>query len=693
MITKEDISAHFKKKPRPQSFRELAYALGLGSAEQRQLKRLLRELLHTGDLVQTRKGLYAPSEEVNLVKGYFEAHREGYGFVIPDNPGERDVFIPPPFSMGAMDNDRVIARPEPPGRKGRIIRILERARRKVAGTVQKTKTSCFVKPKSKAIGFDIYIPHEFCADVKNGQSVVVEIVEFPPDKRPPEGRIVKVIEKPESPLDEIEAVIEEFGLPRRFPHEVTGSAKSLRLKKEAAKRKDLRALPTVTIDGERAKDFDDAVSIEVTELGYRLWVHIADVSAYVPWDSPIDVEARKRGTSYYFPDRVIPMLPRELSENLCSLLPDEDRLAFTAEMEFDRYGKRFGQKFYPSLIKSNERMTYTQVARILTGEDQALTERYQGLIKDFENMVELASALRGRRMARGSLDFDLPEPEVLLDIQGRPEAIVRAERNIAHILIEEFMVAANEAVAEHLSELDLPSVYRVHEGPDPDKLEDIYRIAKTLFRKSFPKQPTLSAILALAKDTPKEEIVNQIILRSMKQARYSTVNAGHFGLASACYTHFTSPIRRYPDLIVHRILKEALPKKRISDEKKGWLEENLPDMAFSSSRMERTADESERVVLRAMRAWFMRDKTGDEFEARIVGITSYGIRARLTDFFVEGFLHVSAMTDDFYVFNEKDFSLAGRHTGKKFRIGDVIRVRVDRVDMEEKEIVLGIQAG
>ncbi len=705
MVEKEDVLSYFKRKPRPQGLRELSAGFGLNRQEARSFKRLLRGMLQTGDLVLTRKGLYAPSEDVNLVRGYFEAHGDGFGFVVSDLPGQRDLFIPPYATMGAMDNDKVIARPEgsESGRKGRIIRILERAPRRVAGRLDKSRTACFIKPKSRSLKMDIYIPPGECARYRNGQEVIAEIVDYPSDKRPPVGRIIKGIEPPERPIDEIDSIIEEFSLPTRFPKQVAEEAKKIRAgveardrlqveSEDALQRKNLTRLPTVTIDGERAKDFDDAVSIRLSGSGYRLWVHIADVSHYVPWDSLIDIEARKRGTSVYFTDRVLPMLPKELSEDLCSLVPGENRHAFTIQMDFDRTGKREAASFYKSIIRSDERMTYTDVSKILVDGNTGLRTRYDSLVKDFELMEELAGELRARRLDRGSLDFDLPEPEVLIDLQGRPEAIVRSERNVAHVIIEEFMIAANEAVAEYLSGLGAPAIYRIHEEPDLVKMEEVLRFAKNLLRT---KNQDFRSILESARGTPEEEIINFTVLRSLKQARYSTVNAGHFGLASECYTHFTSPIRRYPDLVVHRILEEALfhQKKRektFPAQRAEMLGELLPELAFSSSRMERNSDEAERAALRAMKAWFIKDKVGEEFPVKVIEVTNYGIRVRFEDFYVESFIHVSLMADDFYVFNEKNLTLAGKHTGKKFRIGDLIKARIDRVDLQEREIILGL---
>lgn len=699
MINKQTLLSFFREKTKkPLSFKEIVSLMSLSRSEAHALKKVLRRILQDGDIVLTRKGLYVPASDVNLMTGYFEAHKDGYGFVITEKPGERDIFIPARATSGAMDNDRVVVRMENrQKRDGTIIRILERAHVRVAGRFEIENAVSYVMPKNKSIAFDLYVSPNDRGSARNGDTVVAEILNYPADRKPPSGRIIKVIEKPEDPAFEVEAIIDEFSIPRRFPRNVAEEAKMLAAKgmSEAAeeKRKDLTVLPTVTIDGERAKDFDDAVSIKLTEHGYKLWVHIADVGYYVPWDSDIDLEARKRGTSTYFPDRVIPMLPNELSEDLCSLRPEVERLAFTVEIDFGRHGEKLNAKFYPSLIKSNERMTYTSVRKILIDNDKHERKRYDYLLSYFELMAELCGVLRKKRLERGSLDFDLPEPEVLLDMQGRPEAIVKAERNFAHIIIEEFMVAANEAVAEYLAELETPTLYRIHEEPDTQKMEGILRYIKPLRgtvhgARYDPKN--FSALLREVKGRPEEEMVNYMVLRSLKQARYSPLNAGHFGLASGHYTHFTSPIRRYPDLIVHRILREVLHKKRISERRKQELETMLPDIAFNSSRMERLSGEAENEVLNAMRVWFMKDKVGDEFEGKVVNVTPYGLKIRLKDFYVEGFLHVSYMTDDFYEFNERTMILYGKNKKRSFTIGKELKVKVDRVDMEDRSIIFGV---
>jgi len=703
MITKEFLSSFFREKvTRPLSFNDVVLWLDLSPSERRKLKRLLKEMIGEGTIVRTRNGLYGPAEEMNLATGYFEAHRDGYGFVISEQPGERDIFIPARATLGAMNNDRVLARIEQRHRReGRIIRVLERSHTRITGTFEVGRSASYIKPKNRSVPFDLYVAPRDAGKAVSGDSVIAEILSYSTDKRPPAGRVVKVLKKPETPLDEVELIIDEMNLPRRFPAEVLEEARALNEESreslaggsKSRRRTDLRHLPTVTIDGEKAKDFDDAVSIEKTEGGYRLWVHIADVGYYVRWGSTIDLEARKRGTSVYFPDRVIPMLPPELSEDLCSLRPAEDRLAFTVEMEFGARSDVRSVRFYPSLIRSDARMTYTSVKKILVDRDPEERRSYKHLIGEFELMGALCKALKEKRLKRGSLDFDLPEPEVLLDMQGRLEAIIKTERNFAHMIIEEFMIAANEAVAEYIERLDIPFLYRVHEEPDPLKLENIVKMMNTLgiIRSNKGLKPRdFPALLRQISGKPEEEILNHMILRSLKQARYSPVNAGHFGLASASYTHFTSPIRRYPDLVVHRILRAVLPKNQLSDRQTKELGSLLPDIAFTSSKTERQADESERVVLKAMRVWLMRDRVGDEFEGTIISVMPHGVRVRLKDYYVEGLLHISFMTDDFYRYDEKEMSLYGVHKKTKLVLGKSLTVRIDKIDMQDREILFGI---
>jgi ribonuclease R len=696
IINRKTLLDFFDSTRRPLTYREIISRFQPDRKGERYIKRLLRDLLRDGELIITRKGRYGLPEEMRLVRGYFEAHKNGYGFVIPEEHGKQDIFIPPRATIGAMEGDRVIARVENiKKREGAILRILERARSRVVGRLEVVRGVSYIVPKRKDLTHDFHVAPGNRGKARDGDLVVAEILTYPTDKRPPTARVVRKLKQPETALDDIELLIDELNIPRRFTKKAIMEAKRLpgEISEETAgKRKDLRKLLTVTIDGERARDFDDAVSIKLRKFGYTLYVHIADVSHFVPWACDIDSEAKKRGTSVYFPDRAIPMLPRKLSEDLCSLKPKVPRLAFTVEMHFSRDGERLGHKLYPSLIQSDERMTYTEVKKILIDEDRKLRAKYNLLLRSFELMGELCTTLRENRLKRGSLDFDLPEPEILLDLRGNPENIVVAERNFAHMIIEEFMIAANEVVAEHIYSKGLPFLYRIHEPPDLAKMEEIQKVLRTVsnIRKKRISPDDLPHIISTVRGRPEEDVVNYLILRSLKQARYSTENAGHFGLASSCYTHFTSPIRRYPDLVAHRIIKEAMTKRRLKKERVKELEEMLSHIALHSSRMERLADDAERTAVDTMRTWFMDERVGDAFSARIVGITNQGLRIRLKEFYVDGFLHVSYLTDDYYIFDESNLQLRGRRTGKRYSIGDEVNVRIDRVDLEERDIVFGV---
>jgi ribonuclease R len=451
----------------------------------------------------------------------------------------------------------------------------------------------------------------------------------------------------------------------------------------------LRGIPTFTIDGENARDFDDAVSIEKEKDGLKLYVSISDVSHYVKERSPLDEEAFLRGTSVYFPDRAIPMFPPELSNELCCLQPKLDRLTLTVELRYDMDGEKRETRFYPSVICSNERLTYTIVKRILVNEDAELRDKFRSLLPSLEWMTDLSQRLRQRRIERGTLDFDLPEPEVILNLQGETKEIIRAERNLAHQIIEEFMIAANEAVAHFLEESGSPSIYRIHEPPGREAIDEFRRFVSHLgykIRKESDHSPKeLQKVLLEVKGRPEEKVVNNILLRSMKWAKYSAKNLGHFGLASDAYTHFTSPIRRYPDLMIHRILKRILSKRdgRIS-------EEELAKKADHLSRRERVAMEAEREILDRYRIRFMRDKVGDVFEGVISGVTAFGFFVEMKDIFVEGLVRVTSLHDDYYQYHENRYCLIGERTHKTFRIGDEVKVRVDRVDVERRHIDFGL---
>lgn len=696
-ITKDELLKRLKEKPdRPLHMREMLVNFKIPKEDRRNFKRLIKELLRDGEVIKTRKNQYGLPEKMSLIIGRVQCHRDGYGFVIVERAGETDIFIPNRNLSGAMHGDRVVARvehiKERAKREGRIVRVLERAHRKVVGRYEYSKNLGYVVPNDQRICQDLYISPGDRKNAKNGDIVVAEILSYPTATRNPDGKIIKVLGKPGDAGITTDIIVEEYELPHAFPPGVLKDSKAVtqNVTRSMFKgRKDLRFLNTVTIDGEKAMDFDDAVSVKRLPGGsILLWVHIADVGYYVPWDYPLDEEARKRGTSIYFPDRVIPMLPEELSNGICSLKPREDRLALTVEMEFYKEGNRARYDFYDSVINSNERMTYTSVKKILADKDPGECRRYNYLLDDFKIMEELCHRLRNKRTHRGSLDFDLPEPEIALDLRGEIRDIFVAERNIAHRIIEEFMIAANEAVACHMAGLKVPFIYRIHEEPDSGKMEEFLEFLKGfgyMIMKKKVHPGAFQKVLEKVKDKPEERLINNVMLRSMKQARYSVENLGHFGLASDYYTHFTSPIRRYPDLVVHRLLREVR-RDQLSIKRKEYLNGILPEIANRSSERERIADEAEREVVDSLKVRFMKDKLGEVYKGIITGVTSYGFFVQLKEVFVEGLVHISTLRDDYYSFHEGAHLLKGERRKRIYRIGDEVMVRVDRVDIEKRQI-------
>lgn len=693
------------KTGKPMLVRELMRQLRLKAEDRRELKKVLNELVLAGEIIKNRGNRFGLPEKMDLETGVYQAHPQGFGFVIPEKKGKTDIYISSRSRLDAMDGDKVVARVTPPAgkrkvtgkREGMIIRILERARTKIVGTYElpdpKAGGYGFVTPLDARLTQALVVSREQAGGAGPGDIVSAEIIAYPVAGRPPEGRIVRIIGRAGEPGIDSELIIEQYELPAEFSPAVLHEAENIPQQVSPAMRKsrrDLRDLQTVTIDGEKARDFDDAVSIEKIRQGYRLWVHIADVAHYVKEGSFLDEEAYQRGTSVYFPDRVIPMLPEALSNGICSLNPNVDRLTLTCEMDFSASGDLLRYDIYESIINSDERMTYTAVREILVDRDPSQRTRYTALLHEFELMEELMGVLRAKRARRGSIDFDLPEPEIVLDLQGRMTDIIRAERNMAHQIIEEFMLAANETVAGHIEDKEAPFVYRIHEEPDEEKLADLVEFLATL-GISLPagkkiKPLNLQKALARAKDTPEETLINTVLLRTMKQARYSHENVGHFGLAAETYTHFTSPIRRYPDLIVHRILKADM-KGRLSDEAfTEQLSATLPDAATHCSQRERKAMEAERDVVAMLKLRFMEDKLGEEYDGIITGVVQFGFFVQLKDLFVEGLVHVSTLTDDYYHFVEKLHCLRGERRKCVYRIGDPIRVRVDRVDTVRKRI-------
>lgn len=636
------------------------------------------------------------------VAGKLSVHRDGYGFVTPDGGGE-DIFIPARYLRENLHGDRVeVASLTGKGskREGRIINTLERSVKRITGIFSIGRSGGLVRPEEGRFPASFISPAAFNG-ARDGEVVVAEIISYPREGHPPHARIIEVLGAPDNPAVEILAIVRKYELPDSFSPQVMKAAAAVPgspSEADMAGRTDLRSITTVTIDGETARDFDDAVAIAREGVNFRLWVSIADVSHYVLPGSAIDKEAYLRGTSVYFPDRCIPMLPEELSNGICSLNPGVDRLTMTAEMLFDPSGEMLSSSFYPSVIKSAARLTYTIVSRIVEHDDPSAKEEYSWLVADLFLMRELAGVLARMRKARGSIDFDLPEAEILLDAAGSIEAIVRAERNQAHKIIESFMLAANEAVASHLTSHDIPLLYRIHELPDQEKLAGLVEFLTPLGYE-LPQEvrqikPTdIQSLLARAEGKPEERLVNRMLLRSMKQARYAEENLGHFGLAAGFYTHFTSPIRRYPDLVVHRILKWSLQQKRAVHGRGAFHGAPFPgfpallaEIGEHTSRRERVAMEAERDIIELKKVQFMVGKVGEEFAGFINGVSQFGFFVELEELFVEGLVHISTLKNDRYSFNEVSQTLSGATTGLTFKIGEPVRIVVAAASPERRQI-------
>jgi len=559
------------------------------------------------------------------------------------------------------------------------------------GTFRKLKPLPQVIPDDPRLLYPVYVKPKTKMRVDDGDKVLVEITVWPDKDRYPEGRIIEVLGGKGEPGLDVLCIIRKFQLRDEFPSQVVKEARRIAVlpgEDELAHRRDLREWKMVTIDGEDAKDLDDAVSIERTQGGYRLGVHIADVSHYVSEGGVLDKEAFRRGTSVYLTDRVLPMLPPELSNGICSLNAGEDRLAVSVVMDIDEKGEVRNYEIFKSVIRVKERMTYTDVNKILLENDPDLRVRYSELVPDFEVMGELCRILRKRRMDNGALDFDFPETKIMVDEKGWPVAVARMERQLAEMIIEEFMIKANEVVAEHLYKLKVPTLYRVHERPDEDSIKELNRVLgvfgyRVTERGVQPKH--FQEILEKIKDRPEERTVSTIILRSMRHARYAPQPLGHFGLASAYYTHFTSPIRRYPDLVVHRVLTHLLEKGAIPAKKRTAWEIKMPLCGEHSTLREITAEEAERESADLKKAQYMKQFVGEFFDAVVSSVTSFGLFVELENT-VEGLVHVSSMSDDYYEFDDRSFSLTGRHTGKRFRIGDRVRVQLVNVNVDEAKI-------
>ncbi len=706
MLNQEQLLKLIRDKvDHPATPRELLQRLKIPKEQRATLKRLLGLLVADGSLVQTRGTRFGLPERMNLVVGRVTTNPRGFGFVVPDRPVEDvsgDIYIAGSNLNQAMHGDRVVARIErmtDRGAEGRIVRILERGAGNTVGRYDVDESGMgFVVPFDRRLIMDVQIPSGESLEAGPGDMVTVEITKWPTAARGPLGRVTEVLGGIDEPGVDTEIILRKYGIVAEHGEEAIAEARRLGSgvkEKDLRGRTDFRPALTVTIDGEHARDFDDAITLERLENGnYWLGVHIADVAQYVPEGSALDEAAYDRSTSVYFPERAVHMFPSELATGLCSLNPQVDRLVQSCLMEIDRKGTVVRYELHDGVIHSDARMTYTDVSAILTDRDAAVIAKYTHLVPMFEHMRELFEILNKRRHRRGSIDFDLKEPEIILDDQGMVEAIIALERNVAHRIIEEFMLVANETVAQHLEDHEIPSLFRIHEDPDPLKVEEFEEFVSTLgytlnASADAVKPRHFQKLVEKMRGTPEEKPIAFLMLRTMQKARYDPQNAGHFGLAAKSYAHFTSPIRRYPDLVVHRTLREGR-QGGMSGGRREELEEDLPDMARHTSERERRAADAERELVQWKKVRFMADKVGDEFAGYITGVSAFGLFIELIEHFVEGLVHISTMADDYYRFIERAHILRGENTAKEYRLGDRVAVQVVKVDMERRQVDLGL---
>ena len=672
----------------PMKFKELANFLQVQKEERDELRKVCEALGQEGKVHLTRKGKYVKGE-TKRITGIYRAHQKGFGFVIlPEE--ESDIYIGEENTGGAFDADQVevVITKEPDGqdrrREGRIVRILERGITKLVGLYRKKPDQSygFVIPDNPRMGKDVFIPEEAGKGAVDGHKVVAELTSYGSDNKKPEGRIIEIIGHIYDPGTDILSIVKGYDLPMEFSEKVLNQAERVSgpvSTADMAGRKDIRDWQMVTIDGEDARDLDDAVSVVRSGEDYILGVHIADVTNYVQENSALDREAKDRGTSVYLADRVIPMLPHTLSNGICSLNAGEDRLALSCIMTVDRKGNVTDHEIAETVIHVDRRMTYTSVNKIITEHDEKERDRYQELVPMFERMAELSGIIRERRKRRGSIDFDFPETKPILDEEGHPLDIMPYERNAAHRIIEDFMLLANETVAEDYYWQELPFVYRIHEAPEEGKLRALATFINNFgfsmhigVNEIRPKE--VQKLLARIEGTPQEAMISRLALRSMKQAKYTPENTGHFGLAANYYTHFTSPIRRYPDLQIHRIIKDNL-RGRMTEERIGHYQNILPEVTKHASETERRAEEAERETIKLKKTEYMQEHMGEVFEGVISGTTKWGMYVELPNT-VEGLVHVANMPDDHYEYNERNYEMTGVHTNKTYRLGQRVHVRV-----------------
>lgn len=684
---------------KPLTVGEIEDEFGFEDAEEfKELVKTLVRMEGQGLVVRSRSNRYGLPERMNLLRGKFIGHAKGFGFVTPDVEGMDDVFIPPHEINGAINGDIVLIRvlKESFGdrREGTVTKVVERGQTSFVGTFQANRGFGFVVLDDKKLPMDIFIAKGDTLGAVDGHKVVVEVATWPEDLKSATGYITKILGHKNDPGVDILSILYKHDIPPEFPDEVIAAAQRIPdeiTEADLVGRRDLRHETIVTIDGADAKDLDDAVTVTKNVDGtYKLGVHIADVSYYVTQGSVIDIEAYDRATSVYLTDRVIPMIPHRLSNGICSLNPQVDRLTLSCEMIIDANGNVVAHEIFQSVIKTTERMTYKDVYKILEEQDEALIERYEPLVPMFKNMAELSGILRRKREMRGAIDFDFKESKVIVNEEGWPVDIELRERTVAEKLIEDFMLAANETVAEHFHWMNVPFLYRIHEDPKPEKLQRFFEfvtnfgiLIKGTGNTVHPK--ALQDVLKAIEGMPEEPVISTMLLRSMQQAKYYPESLGHFGLSTDFYTHFTSPIRRYPDLVVHRLIRTYLINKDTSRETIAQWSMAMDEIADHTSERERRAVDAERDTDALKKAQYMSDKIGEEFEGIVSSITNFGIFVELPNT-IEGLVHISNMTDDYYRFDDRQMIMIGERTNRQFRIGDEVTVRVANVIIEESSI-------
>ena len=682
----------------PMKIKEMMMLLQIPSSDRDVLEEILEDLISEGKIIRTKRGKFAIPQTYNLIAGTFTGHPKGFGFLVLDEEGEKDIFIPASGVNGALHKDRVMCRITRPATaekraEAEVIEILNRGPESLVGTYEESENFGFVVPDDQKYTRDIFIPKKFAKGAVTGHKVLVKITDWAEERRNPEGKIVSILGHINDPGVDILSIIYQYDLPGEFPEEVMKEVESVPAQvdeKDKKGRRDMRDIQMVTIDGEDAKDLDDAISIEKLENGmYRLGVHIADVTHYVKEKSPLDKEAYERGTSIYLVDRVIPMLPHKLSNGICSLNAHVDRLALTCMMDIDQNGNVRNHEIVETLINIDERMTYTNVKKILLDHDEELQTRYKDFIPMFKTMEELADILRKKRFKRGAIDFDFPETKVILDKEGTPLELKPYDRNVATRIIEEFMLICNETIAEDYFWQEKPFVFRSHEDPDPEKVlaltEFINNFGYNMKGSSTKVHPKdMQKIIEDIEGKPEESIISHLLLRSMKQARYTAECNGHFGLAAKYYCHFTSPIRRYPDLQIHRIIKYNLHHE-LKGKKEAKLIDRMPEVAKQCSLRERRADEAERETIKLKKAEYMEQYIGKMFEGAITGTTSWGCYVELPNT-VEGLVHVNEMADDYYIYDEEGHRFIGERTKQIYRLGDKVFVQVLKADVMTRTV-------